>query len=94
LKIKLKGHHFDKIEVLEAESQAVLNTLTEHKSQNALEKMAEVLRTVHNCGRGLTFILHFLNQFWIASRLVCSLCEAMARSLSVAITAVLLQRLL
>jgi hypothetical protein len=35
----------------------------------------------------LAFILHFLNQFWIASRLVCSFCEAMARSLSVATTA-------
>jgi hypothetical protein len=34
------------------------------------------------------FILHFLNQFWIASRLVCSLCEAMDGSLSVATTAV------
>jgi hypothetical protein len=30
----------------------------------------------------------FLNQFWIASRLVCSLCEAMAGSLSMATTAV------
>jgi hypothetical protein len=28
LKIKLKGRHFDTIEVIEAESQAVLNTLT------------------------------------------------------------------
>jgi hypothetical protein len=26
----------------------------------------------------LPFILHFLNQFWVASRLVCSLCEAVA----------------
>jgi hypothetical protein len=30
LKIKLKGRHFDTIEVREAESQAVLNTLTGH----------------------------------------------------------------
>jgi hypothetical protein len=29
LKIKLKGRHFDTSEVIEAESQAVLNTLTE-----------------------------------------------------------------
>jgi hypothetical protein len=29
-----------------------------------------------------------LNQFWIAARLICSLCEAMAGSLSVATTAV------
>jgi hypothetical protein len=40
----------------------------------------------------LAFILHFLNQFWIASRLVCSLCAAMARSLSVATTAVSLAK--
>jgi hypothetical protein len=36
----------------------------------------------------LASILHFLNHFWIASRLVCSFCEAMAGSLSVASTAV------
>jgi hypothetical protein len=36
----------------------------------------------------LAFIIHFLNQFWIASRLVCSFCEAMAGSLSTASTAV------
>jgi hypothetical protein len=35
LKIKLKGNHFDAIEVIEAESQAVLNTLTEHDFQDA-----------------------------------------------------------
>jgi hypothetical protein len=37
----------------------------------------------------LAFILPFLNQFWIAASLVCSLCEAMAGSLYVAATAVL-----
>jgi hypothetical protein len=36
----------------------------------------------------LAFILHFLNQSWIASRLVCSLCESKAGSLSMASTAV------
>jgi hypothetical protein len=36
----------------------------------------------------LVFILHYLNKFWIASRLVCSFCEAMAGSLSMATTAV------
>jgi hypothetical protein len=36
----------------------------------------------------LAFILHFLNQFWIASRLVSSLGKAMAGSLSVAATVV------
>jgi hypothetical protein len=40
----------------------------------------------------LAFILHPLNQFWIASRLVCSLYEAMARSLSMATTAVSLAK--
>jgi hypothetical protein len=35
LKKKLKGRHFDTIEVMEAESQAVLNSLTEHDFQDA-----------------------------------------------------------
>jgi hypothetical protein len=34
LKIKLKVLHFDTIEVIEAESQAVLNSLTEHGFQD------------------------------------------------------------
>jgi hypothetical protein len=38
LKIKLKGRHFDTTEVIEAGSQAVLNTLTEHDFQDALTK--------------------------------------------------------
>jgi hypothetical protein len=38
LKIKLKGQHFDRIEVLEAELQAVLRTFTEQAFQDALEK--------------------------------------------------------
>jgi hypothetical protein len=37
-KIKLKGCHFDTTEVLEAESQAVLNTLTEQDFQDAFKK--------------------------------------------------------
>jgi histone-lysine N-methyltransferase SETMAR len=37
LKIKLKGCCFDTIEVIEAESQAVLNTLTEHNFQDAFK---------------------------------------------------------
>jgi hypothetical protein len=40
----------------------------------------------------LALILHFLNQFWIASRLVCSLCEAMAGSLAMTSTAILLAK--
>jgi hypothetical protein len=37
LKINLKGRHFDTIEVIEAESQAVLNTLTEHDFQDKVK---------------------------------------------------------
>jgi hypothetical protein len=37
----------------------------------------------------LTFVLHFLYQFWIAAWLVCSFCESMAGTLSIASTAVL-----
>jgi hypothetical protein len=38
LKIKLKGHHFDTVEVIEADLQAVLNTLTEHDFQDVFKK--------------------------------------------------------
>jgi hypothetical protein len=33
-----KGRHFDTVEVTEAESQAVLNTFTEHDFQDAFQK--------------------------------------------------------
>jgi hypothetical protein len=36
--LRLKGCHFDTTEVIEAESQAVLNTLTEHNFQDAFKK--------------------------------------------------------
>jgi hypothetical protein len=38
LKIKLKGHHFDTTELIEAELQAVLNTPTEHDLQIAFKQ--------------------------------------------------------
>jgi hypothetical protein len=38
LKIKLTGYHFDTTEVIEAESQVVLNTLTEHDFQDAFKE--------------------------------------------------------
>jgi hypothetical protein len=38
LKMKLRGQHFDTIEVIEAESRAVLNTLKEHEFPDALKK--------------------------------------------------------
>jgi hypothetical protein len=44
LKIKLKGHHFDRIEVMKAESQAVLNTFTEHDFQDAFKNRERCIR--------------------------------------------------
>jgi hypothetical protein len=41
LKIKVKGCHFDTIEVIEAELQAMLNTLTEDDLQDAFKKMTD-----------------------------------------------------
>jgi arylamine N-acetyltransferase len=38
LKIKLKGRHFDKTEVNDAESRAELNTFTEHDFLNTVKK--------------------------------------------------------
>jgi hypothetical protein len=38
LKTKLNGHHFGTTEVIEADLQAVLNTLTEHDFQDAFKK--------------------------------------------------------
>jgi hypothetical protein len=46
LKIKLKVHPFDTIEVIKAESQVVLNILTEHDFQDA-PKIAEAQGMVH-----------------------------------------------
>jgi hypothetical protein len=47
VKIKLKGHHFCTIEVIGAELQAVLNTLTENDFQDVVN------RTANTRGRGL-----------------------------------------
>jgi hypothetical protein len=38
LKTKLKGRHFDTVEVMEAELQAVLNSLTEHDFQHTFNE--------------------------------------------------------
>jgi hypothetical protein len=54
LNIKLKGCHFDTIEVVEAESQAVLNTFTEHDLQDTCKKLAEALGMVYTRGKGTT----------------------------------------
>jgi predicted helicase len=39
--------------MIQAESQAVLSTLTEHDFQYAFKKMTEALGTSHTRGRGL-----------------------------------------
>jgi hypothetical protein len=46
LKIKPKGRHFDTTEVIEAELQATLNTLTEHDFQDAFKKIPTVMLNV------------------------------------------------
>jgi hypothetical protein len=48
LKIKQKGRHFDTTEVIDIESQAMLNTLTEHDFQDAFKKWRKHLeRCIH-----------------------------------------------
>jgi hypothetical protein len=42
LEIKLKSRHFDTIDMMEAESQAELNTLTEHDLQDAFRKWQNI----------------------------------------------------
>jgi hypothetical protein len=49
---KMKGSHFDITEVVETESQAVLNSLMEHDFQDAF-KVEEALETLNTSGRGL-----------------------------------------
>jgi hypothetical protein len=41
LDIKLNSHHFETIEVIEAESQAVLSTLTDRDFQDAFKKIGK-----------------------------------------------------
>jgi hypothetical protein len=53
LRKELNGYHFDTIEVIEAESQAVLNIFTERDFQDAFKKVAEGLEMVHTNGRRL-----------------------------------------
>jgi transposase len=48
LKIKLKGRRFDTTKAMEAESQAVLNTLTEHDFHDAFKKWQKLWeRCIH-----------------------------------------------
>jgi hypothetical protein len=65
LKIKLKGRHFDTIEVIETESQAVLNTLTEHVFQDAL-------KNGRSAGNGAYARKGTISRVMVASRLKVS----------------------
>jgi predicted helicase len=47
------SHYVDITEVVKADSQVVVNTLTEHDFQDAFKKIVEALGTVHICRRGL-----------------------------------------
>jgi hypothetical protein len=53
---QLKGCHFDTIEAIKAEFQAVLNTVTEQNFQDAFKKMAEAwepcILVEEDCFRG------------------------------------------
>jgi hypothetical protein len=59
LKINLKGHHFDTNEVMEAELEAVLNTLTEHDFQAAFRKWQKpwglCTHIVGDCFEGIVY---------------------------------------
>jgi hypothetical protein len=46
LKVKLKGRHFDRIEVIEAESHALLNTITENDIQDNKTNSVALVRKV------------------------------------------------
>jgi 2'-5' RNA ligase len=58
----LKGRHFDTIELIEAESQAVLNTLTEHSLQIAF-------KNVRSAGNGAYALKGTTSRVMVASRL-------------------------
>jgi hypothetical protein len=54
--MKWKSRHIDTTEMNEAESKAVLYTLTNHELQDAFKKMAKLQGTVLTRGRGLLCI--------------------------------------
>jgi hypothetical protein len=53
LKLKLKGRRFDTIEEIQAESQRVLDTLTEKYFQEAFQKMEGTVGQVSTRGKEL-----------------------------------------
>jgi hypothetical protein len=53
MKLKLKGSRYDTIEEIQAESQRVLDTLTEKGLPGSVPKMEETVGPVSTCGREL-----------------------------------------
>jgi hypothetical protein len=53
VKLKLKGRRFDTIEEIQAESQRVLDTVTEKDFKEVFPKMEETMRPMSTCGREL-----------------------------------------
>jgi hypothetical protein len=53
MKLKLKGRRFDTIEEIQAESQRVLDSLTEKELPGSVPRMEETVGPVSTCGREL-----------------------------------------
>jgi hypothetical protein len=65
LKIKLKGHHFDTVEVMEAESHAVLNSLTEHDFQDAFKNGRSTGKGEYR-RKGITLMMMMANRLEVS----------------------------
>jgi hypothetical protein len=82
LQIKLNVQHFHKIEAMETESQAVLNTLTEDDFQNSFKKTARALGNWPTRRRRLLRLLCWpIDQKVVFDQLVASVPEIMDDSL-------------
>ena len=53
LKLRTKGRRFDTIEEIQEESQRVLDTIPKRDFQGLLPSMAETLRPLYSCKRGV-----------------------------------------
>jgi hypothetical protein len=60
-KIKLKGRYFGTVEVMEAESQTVLNTLTEYNFQDVFKKWQKL-------GNGAVALKETISRVMLANR--------------------------
>jgi hypothetical protein len=76
-KIKLKDRHFDTTEVIEEDSQAVLNTLTEHDFQDAFKKGRSSGNGAYACKGTTSRVIpcRSLLECYLNIRGVCYLCH-------------------